>query len=207
MANFFSQEIEAEFFKHVTVKDVHVEVDSDALNCIYNYWRLKRKAGGNKPLLPPRSEDVDMLSHKQEQADLEKMKSFVQLRQDLERVRNLCYMVSRREKLSRSFLKMREQTFHKQLAVLEHTPSLPPNVFSAVIEANHGPTIYDRLYSHLDAEDHTIDFETIVARIAGIKSPKHESGDEKKPEINGLFKDVKNNPYKKVRIKSFLYCK
>jgi hypothetical protein len=44
------------------------------------------QAGFNKPLLPPKSEDVDILSHQQEQADLEKMKMFVQLRQDLERV-------------------------------------------------------------------------------------------------------------------------
>jgi hypothetical protein len=44
------------------------------------------QAGFNRPLLPPKSEDVDILSHQQEQADLEKMKMFVQLRQDLERV-------------------------------------------------------------------------------------------------------------------------
>jgi hypothetical protein len=191
------QEIEAEFFKHVSIKDVsiHLDVDNDALHYIYNYWKLKRKAGNNKPLLPPKSEDVDMLSHKREQADLEKMKMFVQLRQDLERVRNLCYMVSRREKLSRSFFRLREQTFHKQAAVLEAAPNLPNVVVQAVIEANHGPSIYDRIYSHEEAEDHTTDFDRILARIAGIKSPT-ESSDEKKPELNGLFKD--KNPYKKV---------
>lgn len=193
------QEIEAEFFKHVSIKDVsiHLDVDNDALHYIYNYWKLKRRAGHNKPLLPPKSEDVDMLSHKREQADLEKMKMFVQLRQDLERVRNLCYMVSRREKLSRSFFRLREQTFHKQAAVLENT--LPNVVVQSVIEANHGPSIYDRLYSHPGAEDHTTDFDTILMRIAGIKSPS-ESGDEKKPELNGMFKDVKNNPYKRVYV-------
>ncbi|KAJ8937757.1 hypothetical protein NQ318_006620 [Aromia moschata] len=138
-----------------------------------------------------------MLSHKREQADLEKMKMFVQLRQDLERVRNLCYMVSRREKLSRTFFRMREQTFHKQAAVLDSAHSLPTTVVQAVIEANHGPSIYDRLYSHNEAEDHTSDFDDILARIAGVKSPTH-SGDEPMPEVNGLFKDVKNNPYKKI---------
>ncbi|XP_044271530.1 PHD finger protein rhinoceros [Tribolium madens] len=191
------QEIEAEFYKHVSIKDVsiHLDVDNDALHHIYNYWKLKRKAGHNKPLLPPKSEDVDMLSHKREQADMEKMKMFVQLRQDLERVRNLCYMVSRREKLSRSFFRLREQTFYKQTAVLEAAPNLPNVVVQAVIEANHGPSIYDRLYSHEDAEDHTNDFERILTRIAGIKSPT-DSGDEKRTELNGLFKD--KNPYKKI---------
>ncbi|KAK9877157.1 hypothetical protein WA026_016900 [Henosepilachna vigintioctopunctata] len=193
------QEIEAEFYKHVSVKEVsiHLNIDPEALQHIYNYWKLKRKAGHNKPLLPPKTEDFDMLSHKREQADKEKLRMFVQLRQDLERVRNLCYMVSRREKLTRSYFRMREQTFHKQTAVLESGINLPSAVINAVIEANHGPSIYERLYSHDQVADHTNDFDLIMARIAGLKSPTQFS-DEKKPEVNGLFKDVKNNPYKKV---------
>lgn len=182
-------EIEAEFDKHVLAKDVGGSpgVDEEGIQYIYNYWKLKRRAGHNKPLLPPKFEDVDMLSHKQEQADLEKMKTFVQLRQDLERVRNLCYMVSRREKLSRTYFRMREQTFHKQIAVLSDE-SVTNLVEQAVIEANHGPSIYDRLYSHEKAEDHTIDFEGILSRIAGTEDEK----------INGLVKmDKRDNPYKR----------
>jgi hypothetical protein len=64
----------------------HYDVDQEGITAIYNYWVLKRKAGHNKPLLAPRSEDVDFLSRQQEQADREKMRMFVQLRQDLERV-------------------------------------------------------------------------------------------------------------------------
>lgn len=114
------------------------------------------------------------------------MRTFVQLRQDLERVRNLCYMVGRREKLCRSFLRLREQTFHKQALVL-FGPPLPAAAVAAIMEANHGPSIYDRLYSHPDSEDHTHDFETLVARIAGVKSPTPVSSDEKKmqPDFNG----------------------
>nr|CAD7396924.1 unnamed protein product [Timema poppensis] len=91
------QEIEAEFDKHVSVKDVtqHVDVDPEGIHFIYNYWKLKRKTGFNKPLLPPKSEDVDILSQQQEQADLEKMKMFVQLRQDLERYDNFQPLLQR----------------------------------------------------------------------------------------------------------------
>jgi hypothetical protein len=39
-------------------------------------------------LLLPKSDDGDLLGRQQEQADLEKLKMFVQLRQDLERVSN-----------------------------------------------------------------------------------------------------------------------
>lgn len=63
-----------------------LEVDSAAVESVYSYWKLKRRAGDNKPLLPPRSDDGDLLGKRQEQQDLDKMRMFVQLRQDLERV-------------------------------------------------------------------------------------------------------------------------
>jgi hypothetical protein len=39
------QEIEAEFDKHVSIKDItqHMDVDPEARQYIYNYWKLKRK--------------------------------------------------------------------------------------------------------------------------------------------------------------------
>lgn len=95
MSFFFRlQEIEAEFQKHVSAADVthHHEVDSEGVVAIYNYWVLKRRAACNKPLLAPRSEDVDLLTRQQEQADLDKMRMFVQLRQDLERVKLILYL-------------------------------------------------------------------------------------------------------------------
>lgn len=191
------QEIEREFDRHVSVKDISahlLDVDQDAIYYIYNYWKLKRRAGVNRPLLPPKSDDSDILAHRQEQADLDKMKMFVQLRQDLERVRNLCYMVSRREKLSRSFFRMREQTFHKQVSVLSGESALPAPDLMAIIEANHGPSIYDRLYSHPNAADHKNNFDELLSRIAGS-----ESGEDKKRDINGMVRGPNaSNPYKKT---------
>ena len=64
-----------------------LEVDHAAIESVYNYWKLKRRAGNNRPLLPPRSDEGDLLGKRQEQQDLDKMRMFVQLRQDLERVR------------------------------------------------------------------------------------------------------------------------
>lgn len=84
------QEIEGEFEKHVSVVDVTQcrDVDKDGILYIYNYWVLKRRSGNNRPLLLPKSDDGDLLGRQQEQADLDKLKMFVQLRQDLERVSN-----------------------------------------------------------------------------------------------------------------------
>jgi hypothetical protein len=49
--------------------------------CIYFF-----QAGGNRPLISPPSDDPDMLGKTPAQADQEKLRMFVQLRQDLERV-------------------------------------------------------------------------------------------------------------------------
>lgn len=113
-------------------------------------------------------------------------------------VRNLCYMVSRREKLSRMLFRLREQTFHRQVSVLtQPSYTLSSTELTAVKEANHGPSIYDRLYSHVNAPELSTDFDTVVARIEGIASPTPE--DKGKLELNGLVKSRKTeNPYKKM---------
>ena len=94
-----------------------------------------------------------------------------QILQDLERVRNLCYMVSRREKLQRSFVKLREQTLAKQLQILgdkSNDQQMTLVELSAILEANHGPNIYDRMFSHRDAEKNSEnDFEVIISRLSG----------------------------------------
>ena len=104
-------------------------------------------------------------------------------------------MVSRREKLSRSFFRTREQIFHKQASLIaDHT--LSQIEVSAVMEANHGPFIYDRLYSHPSAQDNTDNFDKILARIEGVTSPTLKN----RQDMNGLIKvgDKSGNPYKKM---------
>lgn len=112
------------------------------------------------------------------------MRKFVQLRQDLERVRNLCYMVNRREKLKRSYVRTREQTFYKQVHLLEG-PTLSAPIVAAVLEANHGPSIYDHLYSHQEALTHTYDVESLLSRIKGHEL--HSEDKKHQLDLNGAF--------------------
>ena len=187
-------EIQSEFDKHVSVKDISchlLDVDQEGINHIYNYWILKRKAGGNDPLLLPKAGDVDVMSQTdQEQADIEKMKMFVHLRQDLERVRNLCYMVSRREKLSRSFFKIREQIFHKQVSALggfKKSSKQDEESIRSTMEANHAPSIYDVLYSSDSIKDSKIlKIDEMIDSILGNNSVKSK-------EVNGNLKKEKQD--------------
>ena len=131
--------VKREFLKLVdlSVAAKKTDIDSDVVEVISKYWMMKRMAGGNKPLLSPRSDD-ETSTIRGEDTERDRMKQLVNIRQDLERVRNLAYMVSRREKMSRTYVKMREQVLEKQLAILaDEDSSLSLMKMSAVLEANH----------------------------------------------------------------------
>ncbi len=81
-------------------------------------------------------------------------------------------MVSRREKLSRSYFRLREQTFHKQVAILSSSDlqkSASTAELSALREANHGPNIYDIMYSRGETIQKE-GFEQVVQLIGGLQS-------------------------------------
>nr|XP_033804193.1 protein Jade-3 isoform X3 [Geotrypetes seraphini] len=116
------QELQEEFYTLVKVEDVAVETGLPPLtvNFIYKYWKLKRKSNFNKPLLSPKEEEQNSFMQPKDDNVHTRMRMFMHLRQDLERVRNLCYMVSRREKLKLSDSKMHEQIFNLQVQLVNH---------------------------------------------------------------------------------------
>ncbi|MEJ1281094.1 hypothetical protein NN561_012042 [Cricetulus griseus] len=83
------RELEEEFYTLVQVDDVAKELGLSALTVdfIYNYWKLKRKSNFNKPLIPPKEEEEHVLVQPKEESIHTRMRMFMHLRQDLERVR------------------------------------------------------------------------------------------------------------------------
>ncbi|XP_069748029.1 protein Jade-3 isoform X2 [Narcine bancroftii] len=114
------QELEEEFYTLVRVPDVAGELhfSEQVVEYIFEYWKLKRKSNFSKPLLPPKEDEEICLGQQKEDRIHSRMKMFMHLRQDLERVRNLCYMVSRREKLKLSQNKVQEQLFNLHFQVI-----------------------------------------------------------------------------------------
>lgn len=123
------QELEEEFYTLIQPDEVakSLSLSQRLVDFIYQYWKLKRKNNFNKALLPPKEEEENLMLQPQEDSIHTRMRMFMHLRQDLERVRNLCYMVSRREKLKLLQSKAQEQLFglHVKLMDQEFSAGLP----------------------------------------------------------------------------------
>ncbi|KAG6926896.1 jade family PHD finger 3 [Chelydra serpentina] len=128
------RELEEEFYSLVKVEDVAAELGLPkiAVDFIYNYWKLKRKSNLNKPLFPPKEDEENGLVQPKEDSIHTRMRMFMHLRQDLERVRNLCYMVSRREKLKLSHSKVHEQVFNLQVQLINQEIAAGHSLTSAL---------------------------------------------------------------------------
>ncbi|KAJ8276736.1 hypothetical protein COCON_G00084880 [Conger conger] len=115
------QEMEDGFFLLVEPKDVAdaMSLPDAHVDFLFQYWKLRRKSNFNQPLVALKRDEVDNLAQQEQDVLYRRLKLFTHLRQDLERVRNLCYMVSRREKMKSSLCDLQEKIFHLQIQLLQ----------------------------------------------------------------------------------------
>ncbi|XP_028976485.1 protein Jade-1 isoform X2 [Esox lucius] len=115
------QELEDEFYRLVDPKDVarSLGLPDAHVDFLYQFWKLRRKSNFNRPLVTLKRDEVDNLAQQEQDVLYRRLKLFTHLRQDLERVRNLCYMVTRRERMKSSLCDLQEKIFHLQVKLLE----------------------------------------------------------------------------------------
>ncbi|XP_064784888.1 protein Jade-1-like isoform X3 [Oncorhynchus masou masou] len=116
------QQLEEQFYQFVDVKEVanHLQLPQETVDFLYQYWKLKRRANHSQPLLTPQKEEEESLARREHDVLLHRLQLFTHLRQDLERARNLTYMVTRREKIKRTLWRIQEQIFTHQAELLDH---------------------------------------------------------------------------------------
>ncbi|KAL8207035.1 UNVERIFIED_CONTAM: Protein Jade-1 [Gekko kuhli] len=115
------QQLEDEFYAFVNASEVAkaLQLPEDSVEFLYQYWKLKRKSNFNRPLITPKKDEEDNLAKREQDVLFRRLQLFTHLRQDLERVRNLTYMVTRREKIKRSVCKVQEQIFNLYTNLVE----------------------------------------------------------------------------------------
>ncbi|XP_021397285.2 protein Jade-1 [Lonchura striata] len=129
------QQLEDEFYTFVEALEVAkvLRLPEESVEFLYQYWKLKRKSNFNKPLITPKKDEEDNLAKREQDVLFRRLQLFTHLRQDLERVRNLTYMVTRREKIKRSVCKVQEQIFNSYTKQLEQERvSGVPSSFSSM---------------------------------------------------------------------------
>lgn len=114
--------MEEDFYQFVEPEEVasRLKLPPEVVDFVFQYWKLKRKANFNQPLLTPKKDEEESLARREQEVLLRRLQLFTHLRQDLERVRNLTYMVTRREKMKRSMCRVQEQIFQQQVRLLDH---------------------------------------------------------------------------------------
>ncbi|KAK5858866.1 hypothetical protein PBY51_002979 [Eleginops maclovinus] len=115
------QELEDEFYQLVEPGEVaeNLGLPVAQVDFLYQFWKMKRKSNFNQPLVTLKRDEVDNLAQQEQDVLYRRLKLFTHLRQDLERVRNLCYMVTRREKMKHTLCDLQEKIFHLQIQLLE----------------------------------------------------------------------------------------
>lgn len=82
------QEMEEDFYQFVEVQEVaaHLKLPPETVDFLFQYWKLKRKANFNQPLLTPKKDEEESLARREQEVLLRRLQLFTHLRQDLERV-------------------------------------------------------------------------------------------------------------------------
>lgn len=82
------QQLEDEFYRFVSMGDVakRLGLPGETVDFVYQYWKLKRRANLNQPLITPKREEEESLARREQEVLLRRLRLFTHLRQDLERV-------------------------------------------------------------------------------------------------------------------------
>lgn len=109
------------------LSDVPQEVDPLIIDLIYRYWMLLRTANNGQSL-------IKFSPSALKEREFEQRKSIMKLRIELERVRNLSYMIGKREKLKAGWLKTHQNIIKRTFSIINDLS--PPSDIKPMIESS-----------------------------------------------------------------------
>lgn len=130
-----------------TIKDDHPTLSDKThqlyLDLIYQYWKIKRYSQFGAPLIKITT------SSSLEEMQLQQRIEVLRLRVDLERIRNLSYMLIKREKLKKTWLNTHKSLIDKSLEIAERINSVNTLKILKNIYKPESPTQNTEFQHHL----------------------------------------------------------
>ena len=153
------------------------EVDPLAIDLIYRYWILLRTANNGQSL-------IKFSPSALKEREFEQRKSIMKLRIELERVRNLSYMIGKREKLKASWLKTHQNIIKRTFSIIgDLDPALD---VKPVIE--YSGSTNNSSNHQLSSSHHRLNNHTGSALQTTGKKSLHQT--QHTQPINGLFDET-----------------
>ncbi|VBB32174.1 unnamed protein product [Acanthocheilonema viteae] len=195
------QEMERLFFLYVTVEGIAgmLSLSEDVVSDIYEYWKLRRIDNGYKPLLNDKSEVERQIAVRLRSSPFAvlpgRQRNEAVIRQNLEKARNLCYMVGKREKIKLCALQCWINTYKYVYQML--TEKNVPYSSRVLKKCIHAVSSMQQASS--DSGDVAISLENLVS---SLRSPsplrKQLSTNNRIRERNGLSHHLRKHALQKV---------
>lgn len=126
------------------------DIDPLVIDLIYRYWMLLRTANNGQSL-------IKFSPSALKEREFEQRKSIMRLRIELERVRNLSYMIGKREKLKLSWLRTHQNIIKRTFSIIDELNPIvetrqmiePPSNINNNCNSNSNPR-----HNHIAASNH-----------------------------------------------------
>lgn len=172
------------------------------VDLVFQYWKIKRTSNYGLPLIRVVSADTI------EELQKERRNDILRLRVNLERIRNLSYMIIRREKNKRSWVQSHREIVEKALSVLTGVPL--PSTSSDDADEKPPDNGHDRYYAEsLPVNEKVALIKEVVSADNIYNDIEEQQAEIKILKTKRLLRDInrlvkvervkaKPNPYAKV---------
>ncbi|OAF71333.1 Jade family PHD finger protein 3 [Intoshia linei] len=161
------------------------KVANDISEPLFSYWKLKRTLNCN-PLIAPQMNESEV-KKMEEKSLLEQLKRVFSFRRDLEKARNLCYMMKKREKLCTAIAQTHAEIVYTKIEITETLQTTLSNKNTPVRIKRQCLELYNRKKDCFNIE---VEFDPVPSDSELILKRKRSNIFRNCPPLNQIDKNA-----------------